>query len=157
MTRGDTDDLLNFSLLLPKMVSKSNFRHGDTKSWRKNTSFERECSLLLRASLPDGWDVGDASASLDARPRVVVAIAAVTLLDAGNISKSLLDAAEGVVFLNDASVWFVSQTVTRSRTNQRTSASFFLVPPGSSLDVLEVAMRASRDALGLLEKTDASI
>jgi hypothetical protein len=157
MTASKDRRFPQFSLVLPKMVSKSNFRYGDTGHWRKNAAFERECALLLRAAIPEGWQVGSPSDELSKRPRVIVAIAAVTLLDAGNVSKSLLDAAEGVVFLNDASVWAVTQIVSRSRSNQRTAASFALVSPGDDVDLSSLITLVSKEALDTLEKSDASV
>jgi hypothetical protein len=157
MTTNEALSFSQFSLVLPKMVSKSNFRYGDTGHWRRNIAFERECSLLLKAALPLGWQVGSQSDDLSKRPRVVVAIAAVTLLDAGNVSKSLLDAAEGVVFLNDASVWAVTQIVSRSRHNQRTAAAFALIAPGDEVDLPNLITAVSKDALDTLQKADSSV
>ena len=73
------------------------------------------------------------------------------------MSKSLLDAAEGVVFLNDASVWAVTQIVSRSRSNQRTAASFALVSPGDDVDLSSLITLVSKEALDTLEKSDASV
>jgi hypothetical protein len=157
MTTTNNRQTKIFSVLLPKMVSKSNYRRGDSSKWRRNVAFERECSLLLKSSMPESWTLGSPLDPLVDRPRVVVAIAAVTLLDAGNISKSLLDAAEGVLYLNDASVWAVTQVVSRKRANQKTAACFIHVPAGVDLDVVELLSAASREALDLLEKTDTPV
>lgn len=157
MTSTDSQQTKKFSVLLPKMVSKSNYRRGDAVKWRKNVAFERECALLLRATMPESWSLGDARDSLVERPRVVVAIAAVTLLDAGNISKSLLDAAEGVLYINDASVWAVTQVVSRKKVDQKTAACFIHVPAGSDLDVTDLLSVASIEALDLLEKSNTAV
>lgn len=157
MTSTDIERSAVFSVVLPKMVSKSNYRRGDSRSWRKNASFERECALLLKSAMPSSWSLGSADDPLSERPRVVVAIAAVTLVDAGNISKSLLDAAESVLYINDASVWATTQVVSRRKNGQRTAACFIHVPPGSDLDVVDLLSLAAREALDLLEKSDTAV
>jgi hypothetical protein len=106
------------------LQSKSNFRrHGrsasDVDRWRRHQDFESTLNAVLRRARPASWDVGQSSDHLSKRPQVVAFLSAATLLDSGNLPKSVLDAAEGVLFHNDASVRAVtSTTIHRRRNNQ---------------------------------------
>lgn len=97
--------------------SKSNFRRYEKKgrSWQAYRSFEQVVALLCAQARPPGWELGEKSAPLATRPRVVAAIFAHTTLDAGNVPKSVLDACEGVVYHNDASVACVLVSTRRVR------------------------------------------
>lgn len=131
---------LAFWVPLPAVRSKSNYRHQrHAGKWDRLRAFEDEVLLTVRAALPDGWDVGDANRPLAERPVVVACVAARTLLDAGNISKSVLDAAQGVVYHSDASVRAVSEFTQRARLDQDGAVGFALLRAGcSDEEVLEV-------------------
>lgn len=109
-----------FCLEVPlELLSKSNarrYRRGAGPA-RDNTTFETSLGWLVRASRPEGWVTGDAVSPLAERPAVVVVVAARSLLDAGNFSKSILDALEGVLFVNDASVRAVVSLAERGRSS----------------------------------------
>jgi hypothetical protein len=114
-----------FSVTVPfALQSKSNFRRhsrsaAEIDRWRRHQDFETTLQVILRRSCPQTWEVGNADDSLSKRPQVVAFLAAATLLDSGNLPKSVLDAAEGVLFHNDASVRSVTATTThRRRVNQ---------------------------------------
>ena len=104
------------------VVSKANHRRATSTShaakWSKVRAYEQEVSFLLYRAKPSLWaPPGDSVAS---SPPVVAVICACTIMDAGNISKSLLDAAAPAMYASDASVVAVSQVVYRGRTNQST-------------------------------------
>lgn len=98
-------------------VSKANHRVSTTSSrsapWAKVRAFEAEVALLLRRARPAGWDASG-SGPVRARPATVVAVFASTTLDAGNVSKSVLDAAQGVLYPSDAQVPACAEVVQRS-------------------------------------------
>lgn len=101
------------------LVSKSNarrYRRGSAPV-RSDSSFESSVGLIVRSVRPAGWDAGDPSDALADRPSLVVVISARSLLDAGNFSKSVLDALEGVLYVNDASVRSVCCFAERGRSD----------------------------------------
>ena len=103
------------------VVSKSNHRKATatsgSASWRKVKNYESEVSFELRRARPQHWPTPPMSLPpRESRLPFVAVIAAVTRMDAGNISKSLLDAAQGVIYFSDAHVLAVSEIVERSGT-----------------------------------------
>lgn len=87
--------------------SKSNFRRSRQAArsqWASLRDFESDLALLVRMAMPQGWETGQSSAPLPSRPVVVSSIVASTRLDPANLSKSVLDACQDLVFVNDASV-----------------------------------------------------
>lgn len=90
---------------LPQLRSKSNFRRGgNVKSWNRIQSFEDELAITARSHRPSSWPMGDAASPVASRPAVVAVVIAGTLLDTGNVTKSLYDALEGVLYHTDASI-----------------------------------------------------
>lgn len=90
---------------VPQIRSKSNFRRsGAARSWNQIRSFEDEVAIRARAARPASWPLGDPADELAKRPRLVAVLIAETLIDAGNATKSLFDALEGVLYHNDASI-----------------------------------------------------
>jgi len=118
-----------FVTSLPQVRSKSNYRSTRAKSgaWREFAEFEKHASLLLRQSMPNDWVLGDAQDTILYRPQVISCVLASTMLDAGNISKSVLDAAESVVYHNDASVRAVTQLIRRSSKGQSGAVGFAMI------------------------------
>jgi hypothetical protein len=139
-----------FELGFP-VISKSNFRRGHTgesNTWSKVRNFERSTGVLARSVQPIDWELGDREAGVSARPVVVVQIFADTLLDSGNISKSILDALEGIVFHTDASVAFVGSLTKRSRSTQRCFVAIARLEPGSTArDVSTAQIELSKSLL----------
>lgn len=132
---------LAFYIVLPRVRSKSNYRHSRRSStWSGIQSFEGEVCIEARAACPEEWQVGDLSDPIAARPGVVACVAARTMLDAGNLSKSVLDAVQGVVYHSDASVRGVTELTRRARANQNGVAAFVLLgvdaPESEVLEVL---------------------
>jgi hypothetical protein len=123
--------------------SKSNFRRyargrRAARAWAEFSDFEKRMATLIGSHLPSGWDLGRGLA-LPQRPVVVVAVIGRTTLDAANLSKSVLDACEGVVVVNDASVRFVAEASLRTRSRQSGVVAFALLEPGSSLELVMAA------------------
>lgn len=99
-------------------ASKSNFRRGSHRegaAWAQLRDWEAGVGNLVRAALPAGWELGERGEALSSRPAVVGLVVATTLLDAANLSKSLADALEGVVYHTDASL----RTVTTCTAGRR--------------------------------------
>lgn len=124
-----------------QVISKSNFRRGD-QTWRKVRDFEDAVAMEARIALPLDWVSGNPDSPVAARPKVVAVISARTLLDAGNISKSILDAVQGVLYVNDAEVAAVTEMVTRSRSNQGAVVSFVQLPSTSTQEDITRALQA---------------
>lgn len=117
--------------------SKSNFRrsHGSStgrKDWERLARFEDDLGLILRSALPADWDLGEEGAPVATRPPVVAAIIAASLVDVANYPKSVIDAAEKVVFHTDASVVFCASAGIRVRQPHLTVA-FARLSPGAGL------------------------
>jgi Holliday junction resolvase RusA-like endonuclease len=122
------------------MRSKSNFRRGfDRDKWNQLKDFESGLSVLVRAALPETWDVGNKDRTLSTRPVVVNAIYAVSALDTANLSKSVLDACEGLVFHTDASVRALTAVSDRSSSASWGLVSFARLPPTSDRGVAAAA------------------
>lgn len=137
--------------------SKSNFRRGRThaaRQWDEFRSFESSVAFLLAAARPESWNVGDAQAKVAERPVVVCAIVARSMVDTANFSKSVLDAAQGVLYVNDASVLGVSSMGVRSRSGQQALVAFAQLDGGASLEEIaracgELSIRAASAASSL--------
>jgi hypothetical protein len=140
-----------FVVELDQLRSKSNFRRSRGTSgqeWASLRRYEEGVALTLRAVRPGSWDTGEPGLSVSQRPGVIVVIYARTLLDAGNLSKSLLDAAQGVLYVTDASVRAVTEFTERTKIDQRAWAGFAQVPAGASLSrVAEVNAELSTAVL----------
>lgn len=114
--------------------SKSNYRHGEKKSaWGTLRNFETVAGLTIARDVPDGWALGSKSDALADRPVVLMVILARSMLDASNFSKSLADAAEGVVVINDASITATTSLGVRARKDPRAAVAFAQLPAGTSL------------------------
>jgi hypothetical protein len=116
--------------------SKSNFRRSTTGSgrgeWARQRKFEDDLRLVVAAALPDGWDMGSADHTVANRPVVVMLICARTLLDAANLSKSVPDAVEGLVYHNDASVASVVTLAERTGRAHGGEVAFCRLQPGAT-------------------------
>lgn len=78
----------------------------------------------LRQELPDEWDVGERTAKLADRPKVLLVIVAQSRHDVTNYSKSIADAAEGTVVINDASITATTSIGVHSGKDQRAVVAF---------------------------------
>lgn len=124
-------------------VSKSNFRRARASgSWATNRSFEDSVAVLVRSARPAMWLTDQPTAPLASRSIVVVSLYARTTLDAANLSKSVLDAAEGLLYVNDAQVAYCSALATRARAEQRGYVAAAQVRAHSDPDVVLAAGHA---------------
>lgn len=137
-----------FAFLIPvPFRSKSNFRRGGGgggPEWKIFKKFEEDVKFLASLGLPPDWDCGDKDKALKLRPVVINHIYAVSPLDTANLSKSLLDACEGVVFHTDASVRGAAAVSRRAAKDSWGLASFALLSPTAS----EREIQTSLSALG---------
>lgn len=134
-----------------RLRSKSNFRRSSgarRSEWSEFRRFEQDTALVISQALPPTWDLGDREAPLASRPVVVAVIAARSLLDAANFSKSVLDAAQDVVFHNDASVAGTASLGVRARDDQRARIAFARLDPGASLAMVSAALAALTALVG---------
>ena len=119
--------------------SKSNYRRGNNKvqNWLPYRKFENDLSFIVSTKLPNNWEIGNREQSLKERPIIVAVIIAQSNLDSSNISKSILDACEGLVYLNDASVK-TSITITekplKKNQDNKTILAFASLPPKATLE-----------------------
>lgn len=125
---------------LPALRSKSNFRRGTSTNWNRLSSFEDDVARLVRAVRPHDWPLGDKDATVAARPAVVACVLGRTTLDAGNLSKSVLDAVQGVVYHSDASVRWTIDFAERAAKDQHGAAGFAVCPNGlDAIGMLTIA------------------
>lgn len=134
--------------------SKSNFRRGGNGAWAEQSRFEADLTRLVQVARPSTWDAGNPGTPLSDRPVVVSAMWAGTLLDAGNLSKSALDACEGVLYVNDASVRGVASFSSRtSSPSEQSGAIAFarLAAPSARGDVFRATSLLSNLLLEEIE------
>jgi hypothetical protein len=121
-----------------KWRSKSNYRRGPGQgrdgsgSWGVQRTFEAQVSALARLWVPDDWELGSREAKVSGRPGVVVFVYVDSLLDVPNLSKSAVDALEGAVYFNDASVRHCASMGLRGREAQ--SGVIGVVQLGAGVD-----------------------
>lgn len=118
-----------------RVVSKANHRHTTTTShsasWASIRAYENEISTELRRARPTNWPRPPHTLPPPAhRTQFVAVIAAATAMDVGNISKSVFDAAEQILYTNDKQVVATSELVHRTVTPPGTLISFAYVPIG---------------------------
>jgi hypothetical protein len=134
-----------------RIRSKSNFRRSKSSAaWRANQDFETTLALSLRAARPLTWPVVDGAIPLSERPVFVAVTFAKSTIDAGNHSKSVLDAAEGVVYVNDAQVAASCAVAERGLSDPYLLIAFAQLPPGSSLQEIASAGSVLLSALSTL-------
>lgn len=134
-----------FSVSVPvKLQSKSNFRRGKgyQKKWADLKSFDTVVAATVRGAIPDEWPLGDPDDSPDNRPVVMMIVSAKSRYDAANFSKSIADAVEGIVYLNDRSLRY---PVAESRTDKNVlcDLAFAVFDPETPISVC-------RNSIGLL-------
>jgi Holliday junction resolvase RusA-like endonuclease len=138
------------------VLSKSNYRNNAkntrSKSWPQLRSFSQTVSVMARKYRPSVWIAPQTGIALPLRPRAVASIVARTTLDTGNVSKSVLDAVEGIVVLNDAEFVSVSETVERSRTQPALLMAFAQLPANTPLPTCARACASLTNALFALQE-----
>ena len=117
------------------VASKSNYRQDrqGRARWKELSSFEQVLAATARAQRPNHWPELDSGVPLAQRPVFVASIVASTTLDAANVPKSVTDALEGVCYVDDAAVRFVSSCTRRKREPKFTLALAALSPLGTDL------------------------
>lgn len=141
---GPWDQAFWCSLPFP-LRSKSNFRRGGQRSsaqWQAEQRFRSDVANVVGAALPGGWDPGDAADPVARRPVMVVALVAASPLDTANLSKSVLDALEGLVFVNDAQVRAETAMSERRRGGQSAVLAAARLDPAATMDHLAAAAAA---------------
>jgi hypothetical protein len=123
--------------------SKSNFRRHRTGDghWDALAGFESDVAALVAPQVPSDWDPGRPDDPIARRPAFVALVAARTLLDVSNLSKSVLDALEGIVYVTDAQVVAETSLSERGRSDQWLSVAFARLDRPRTL--LEVTAAAS--------------
>lgn len=139
-----------YFVLRGRVGSKSNYRHGAASAakWSTLKAFAEHVELSARAARPRGWVTGETTQSVADRPKVVACIFARTMLDAGNLDKSILDAVEGqprkgnrpaqpgVLMVNDAQVAGTAGWAVRTSEHEGALVAFArLHPTASQLEV----------------------
>ena len=118
-----------------RIKSKSNFRRSSSSvAWRANQEFETSLALSLRAARPLSWPVVEADIKIGDRPVFVAVTFAKSTIDAGNHSKSVLDAAEGVIYVNDAQVAASCAVAERGLLDPYLLIAFAEMPKGSTIE-----------------------
>ncbi|MFM7089095.1 MAG: RusA family crossover junction endodeoxyribonuclease [Candidatus Paceibacterota bacterium] len=121
-----------------QLKSKSNFRRGS--NWSKYVKYEKDLALTIKEVLPYTWDLGSRDNTINERPKVVIQIVAESLIDTGNLSKSVLDALEGVLYHNDASVVAVASMSIRKKKGY-TYIGVARLRPDASFEEVQNAVR----------------
>ena len=107
-------------------------------SWSRYSNFEEALKSLVLIARPSEWVLEDKAVKVAGRPVVVSAIGAYTTLDASNLSKSVCDALQNVLYPNDTDIASeASQVYKRQGKNKSGWVAFAQLPPGAS--ALEVA------------------
>ena len=143
------------------VVSKANHRMftktSGSSSWQKIAMFEQGVHHRLRQVRPPQWVLPASDSAPASRPAVACVVVARTMLDAGNVTKSLLDASEGVLVVNDYEVSALATITERGRANAGAVAAFAQLHVGvtarhkqRALDVL------TENVLTLLDQAPAS-
>lgn len=119
------------------VASKSNHRRGDRtngrSAWTALASYELSVKTAARQHRPGGWIQGDRAAGVASRPKIVAYIFANTLLDVGNIDKSILDATQGVVMASDAQVCWAANAGVRTKAGGGAVVAFARLAPTSTV------------------------
>lgn len=135
-----------YFVLRGRVGSKSNYRHGatSTHNWAQLAAFADQVALAARAARPRGWVTGDIAQTVTQRPTILTCIFARSMLDVGNLDKSILDAVEGtprkgttparpgVVMVNDAQVAGASAWSVRTDEHPGALVAFARLPAAAS-------------------------
>lgn len=130
-----------FCVELPaKLRSKSNYRKGQ-KGWAALATFEAVAGATFAQAKPEAWDIGDKSKPLKDRPTAVLVVAATSLVDSTNFTKSVADAMEGVLVVNDASVTASATLAQRAKKEQRCMVALAQLPPRATMQEQSEALQ----------------
>lgn len=150
----------NFIVRVPfKLNSKSNFRYG--QKWSTHKDFSRNIAHLVTVARPSVWTLPPSSSpteSVSARHHIVCSLWFSTIFDSGNVSKSILDALEGVLYFNDAEVRSVYSATRRSRAENFGYMAFAQCEPDvTSKELLRVQHRLDEEIHRFVEEESGAI
>lgn len=142
-----------FFFTVPGRVrSKSNHRHRGAKDhWGALAGYELAVTAAARRATPPGWDPGNPGDPVPARPVIVTYTLGRTMLDAGNLDKSILDALQPEVMVTDAQVAHHAAAVVRTSTDPGVLVAVARLDPGAGPG--ETATAAAALAAGALRLT----
>ena len=130
----------SFTVKIPfALQSKSNFQFSrNSKSAAqaaKLSLYEGVVRALISRECPDSWELGSADEPLASRPVVFLLIStASSHYDSANFTKSIADAAEGVVCHNDASIFYtITETQRVGKPAEFHTLLFGQLPPDSTV------------------------
>lgn len=112
--------------------SKSNFRRGGRgrrQRWSQVVEFEKRVRHAVEAAKPSTWPETSLAIPVAARPQVVSVCYARAVLDTSNLTKSILDAVEGILYPNDAVVRGEYSQVERGSKDQLLVCGFAAYQP----------------------------
>lgn len=137
------------------VLSKSNHRRGDSRqgksTWSAFAGYELDVKGRARDARPAGWVTGSKTEPVADRPRIVAYCFARTLLDTGNIDKSLLDAVQGPVMATDAQVAWSAAGGVRTSVEPGVLIAFArLAPSAGHCEVVDAALQLVRASTDLL-------
>lgn len=136
--------------------SKSNFRRRQARGqqWSQVREFEAQVSAALRQAVPAEWPEDSLEVAFAERHGVVGVCYARAVLDTPNLGKSIYDAAEGILYANDAQVRAETSMVERGRSRPVLVAGFAAVSPGAGV----AECRAATEGLfGAVERLRARV
>lgn len=120
-----------------RIQSKSNYRWAsqthEAARWTHLRDFERDMSMLLQQARPAEWILPSPAVALPDRPMVVSCIIAATMLDAGNVTKSIHDTCQGVLVVNDAEICSETVHVLRRKNTQHAIVGYAQLPAQSTV------------------------
>jgi Holliday junction resolvase RusA-like endonuclease len=131
-----------------RVVSKANHRQksrtSGAASWSAVAAYETEVATELRRARPATWPhVPSVLPAKSERHDIVSVIAARTRMDVGNISKSILDAGQYVLYTSDSQISASAELVERNRQDQATLIAFACVTPGVNKEHALIELLAS--------------
>jgi len=113
--------------------SKSNYRRGGRRRsrqrWSQVSEFEERTRRAFEKARPGSWPDPDPALPVNRRPQVVSVCYARAILDTSNLTKSILDAAEGILYANDSVVRGEYSQVERGGKNQLLVCGFAAYTP----------------------------
>lgn len=113
-----------------RVRSKSNHRASSRSGdWAELRAYSELVHALALSARPEAWDEND----MGGTARYVTALIARTNLDAGNISKSILDALEGALYAKDKQVLITCDAAWPAAKDQGVTIAIQRVPPDCTI------------------------
>lgn len=141
--------------------SKSNYRRrGSHQTWAELAEFSNTISQVLTSARPAGWPDVEVERNLEVASRHMVIGAAYArgLIDTPNLSKSLYDAAEGILYPNDVAVRAEYSAMERGRGNQRLVWGVAVLDPHTDpTHILSATVALAEETHRVYYSVDASL